>query len=202
MSHKTSTKFLVSSLVILLASCQPNVSINSSYEDENSELIPLLVTDEELSKISNQLKWVSILSMQEKSVLSTEPPNNNELASRKFRGYYQTSDNYVTIWQTVTRYNTQIDVNQLTPQLLGGVANESIISSYIPDIIASGHIQSKCVILSKSERVCEVDIQYEYVELNIYFSMIQDYGDGLLTNWINGIIATVEPRILLQDSGK
>ncbi len=199
--HEMCKKLLILVVVILLTSCQPSVYVKNSYQDENSALIPLLLTKEELSEISNQFAWVSILSSQEQNVADPNTSAQNELSSRKYRGYYQTSDSYVTVWHTVTRYDIPIDTNRLIP-LVGSVSGERITSSYVPDVTSSGFVISKCVIVYKAGQVCEVDIRYKYIESNIYISTVMDYGEKAMSNWLNVIISAVEPRIVLQDRGE
>jgi len=198
---KMRTKLLVLGMAILLTSCQSSVYTKNNYQNENSELIPLLLTEEELSEIFNQFVWVSILSSQEQSVPDPGTSTPYELCARKYRGYYQTSESYITVWHTVTSYDVPIDTNRPIP-LVGSVSEDRITSSYVPEITSSGFVTSKCVIVRKSGQVCEVNVQYNYVESNIYISTAKDYGEEVLSNWLNAIVSAVEPQIVSQDSGK
>ena len=206
-ANKTRKNFLVLLVLvflILLASCKLGTRprIKSSYQNPGSELIETLLTEQDLSEISNEFSWYSILSKQKKNVLDPDTSEYHELADIMYSGYFQNSDNSITIWHTITKYDIPIDKNKLTLLELGGALDNGVTSTYIPYIVTSGIVTSKCVTLRQTRGVCEVDIKYNYVESNIYLSTENIYEEEILSNWLNAINSVVEPRIVSQDFGK
>ena len=206
-ANKTSKNLLillVLGLLILLAFCKPSTlpRIKNTYQNPDSELIETLLTEQELSEISKEFAWYSILSKQKQNVLDPDTSTNYELSDRMYRGYFQNSDNSVTVWHTITKYVIPIDKNKLTLLELGGALDNGVTSTYIPNIVTSGIVTSKCVTLHQTREICEVDIKYNYVESNIYLSTVIDYEEEVLSNWLNAMVSATEPRIMLEDFGK
>jgi hypothetical protein len=193
---------IILGFLILLTSCKPRPRIDNTYENPDSNLIEALLSEQELLEISNEFSWYSILSKQKQNVIDPNTSAHYELSDRMYRGYFQSSDNSVTIWHTVTKYDTSIDTKKLTSLELGGASDNGVTSTYTPDITTSGMVTSKCVTLGQTRQVCEVDVKYDYVESNIYLSAENIYGEEILSNWLNAIVSVVEPRIVLQDFGE
>ena len=196
-SSQIGKRVLFIGFAILLVACKPDVRINNTYQNEDSELIPLLLTEKEISEISDQFTWYSILSKQEGNV-QVDTSSAFEFSSRKFLGYYKNSDNYVTIWQTVTKYNTPNNSEEIAFLGLGGVSDKDITSTYFPDIKTLGNVVSKCVTVREFEQICEVDIKYKYIESNLYISTTNIDKETVL-NWLSTIVLVVEQRAIAQD---
>jgi hypothetical protein len=188
--------FLLFGFIGLLTSCSllnRGVQVDNKYQNENSKVISLLVSEKELSTASNDFVWESIRSEQEQS------SQNYELASRMYRGYYQTSDNNITIWHTVRTYNQPINISNL-PSLEFGVSVEDITSIFSPKIETVSPVTTQCIVYRKVGQVCKVNIVYSHTESDLYLSTAKYYPEETLSAWLNSIVISVESRILAQDT--
>ena len=190
--------FLV--VVALLSSCQFALQprIENDYQNENSEIISALITSQELLEISKEFSWWSILSSQEAVDPGSELVVAYEVASRKYKGQYKTSDNFVTIWHTIKKYKQPIDMKDFV-ELEFGVYKSEIKSTYVPQIKIAQPVNSQCIVLHETGQICRVDVKYNYIESNLYIFTEQYYEEDVLSKWLNAILKDVEPRILEQD---
>jgi len=198
------TSLIILGLSILLVSCKfrSNPRVENSYENPDSDLIETLLTEQELSEISNEFSWHSILSKQSQSVLDPDTSSYYEVSDRMYRGYFQNSDQLVTIWHTIMRYDTSIDKNKLTTLEFVGAFDNDVTSTYIPNIGTSAVATPKCITLRQTRQICEVDVKYNYIESIIYLWTDNLDGEDILSDWLDAIVSAVEPRIVLQDFGK
>src|SRR6266542_4419579 len=72
-------------------------------QDEDSKLIPLLISENDFS---SDWRWYSILIKQETVVPTPENSDLVEQAVVNYGGYFQNEDVLVSIWETVERYKT------------------------------------------------------------------------------------------------
>jgi hypothetical protein len=193
--------FIVLGSLLLVTSCSllnRTPQIDDRFQDQNSKIIPLLITSDELAAISKDFAWMSIMSEQEQYPQSLGTPRPVELASRMYRGTDMTSDSYITIWHTITKYGQPIDIGE-PPLLEFGVAEEDVTDRYSPQIDTSGIVISDCLVYRAAGQSCKVEITYRYIESNLYLSTEKLYQEETLSEWLNAIVAFVEPRILSQD---
>jgi hypothetical protein len=95
-----------------------------------------------------------------------------------------------------------IDKNRPTVFLLSGYETLDGVTSYIPDISASGVIASKCVVITKeAKQICDIHVKYNYIESAVNITT-RNIGKEATSKWLNAIVLAVEPRIMAQDLSK
>ncbi|HND47767.1 MAG TPA: hypothetical protein PLL95_04360 [Anaerolineales bacterium] len=193
-------KIILISTLIFLTSCRvvSSAEIENKIQDKNSTVLPLLITENEIRKISNDFKWESITSEQKMVDLAADEQIPYEMASRMYRGYYQNPDDFITVWHTIVKYEKLIDQSNTEP-LKFGVEDNDISDTYFPDITSSGQVSSQCVIYRNMSHICRANTVYTQIESNIYISTLRSYDQEVLSKWLNLIVDTVEERILIED---
>jgi hypothetical protein len=191
---------VIFALLILLTSCRLSpVNRIVDYQHPKSELIKALLTEQELSEISGEFQWYEIIFTQDQILTDTNPSTSYEEAQSSYFGNFQNSDHSTMISHTVDKYGSPIDKNKPTDFLFGGILKPGNATSYIPEISASGDVAAKCMIqVDNLRQICDVHIQYQYIETGINITT-HDVEKEIMADWLNAIIAIVEPRILSQD---
>src|SRR5512138_3311655 len=127
-------------LLILLTSCRFNmhpVKRTIDYENRKSELIKALLTEKEISNISNDFYWHDIIFTQ-KQFLDPDTSSHYENVQSAFFGNFQNSDQTVMLFHSINKYDSLLDKNRPTEFLLSGYEDLYGVTNYIPDISASG----------------------------------------------------------------
>lgn len=188
-------------LLILLTSCRFNIhpaNQTIDYEDPKSELIKALLTEKDISNISHDFSWHDMIFTQSQ-VLDPDTSSQYENAQSAFFGSFQNSDQTVMLFHTINKYSSLIDKNKPTVFLLSGYETLVGVTTYIPDISASGLVASKCIFIPKeAKRVCDVHVTYNYTESNINLTT-RNVGEEKILDWLHTIIVILEPRIMAQD---
>jgi hypothetical protein len=194
---------IIFGLSILLTSCKLNpVNRTIDYQNPNSELIKALLTEQEVSYISSEFRWYDIFFTQQQDMLDTDTSSRYEEAQSSYFGTFQNSDHSVMIFHTLHKYGTPIDKDKSTEFLLGGITTYGAVTSYIPDISASGVVVSKCSVeVETAKQICDVHVRYQYIESNVNITTY-NIGKETIAEWLNAIVSIVEPRILAQDLGE
>jgi hypothetical protein len=198
-------KFLmIFGLLIFLTSCKLNIHPAqriTDYENPKSELIKALLTEKEVSKISSDFYWHDIIFTQNQ-YLDPDASSPYENAQSAYFGNFQNSDQSVMLFHTINKYNSLIDKNRPTVFLLSGYEDLYGVTSYIPDISASGVVASKCVVITKEARqICDIHVKYNYIESDVNITT-RHLGKEAIAKWLNAIVLAVEPRIIAQDLSK
>jgi hypothetical protein len=194
---------IIFGLSILLTSCKLNpVNRTIDYQNPNSELIKALLTEQEVSYISSEFSWYDIFFTQQQDMLDPDTSSRYEEVQSSYFGTFQNSDHSVMIFHTVHKYDSHIDKNKPTEFLLGGITTYRAVTSYIPDISASGVVVSKCSVeVETTKQICDVHVRYQYIESNVNITTY-NLGKETIVEWLNAIVSTVEPRIMAQDLGE
>lgn len=190
-------------LSILLTSCKLDpVNRTINYQNPNSELINALLTEQEVSDISSEFSWYDVYFTQQQDRLDLDTSSRYEEVQSAYFGTFQNSDHSVMIFHTIHKYDAPIDKDKPTEFLLGGITTLGAITSYVPDISASGVVASKCSVeVETGKQICDVHVKYRYVESGVNITAY-NIGQETMAEWLNAIISTVEPRIMAQDLGE
>jgi hypothetical protein len=191
-------------LLILLTSCRLNfkpVNRIIEYDNPKSELIKALLTEKEVSAISDEFSWDEIMFTQ-RQYLDPDTSSPYEQVQSSYSGNFQNSGNSVMIYHTINKYPSPIDKNKPTKYILGNIFTFNAITSYIPDISASGVVASKCSVdVKEAKQVCDVQLKHNYI--NSYINITTyNIGKETVSKWLNAFVSVVEPRIILQDLSK
>lgn len=191
------------SLSILLTSCMLNsVDRTITYQNPDSELIKVLLTEQEVSDISSEFTWHDVYLTQRQAGLDPDTSSRYEEAQSAYFGTFQNSDHSVMIFHTIHKYDAPIEQDKPTEFLLGGITTLGAVTSYVPDISASGVVDSKCSIeVETGKQICDVHVKYQYIESGVNITTY-NIEKETMAEWLNAIISTVEPRIMAQDLGE
>jgi hypothetical protein len=199
--NRLNTVPVIVGLLILLTSCRFNIRPahrTIDYEDPKSELIKTLLTEKDISNISQDFLWHDMIFTQGQE-LDPDSSSQYENAQSAFFGSFQNSDQTVMLFHTINKYNSLIDKNKPTIFLLSGYETLTGVTTYIPDVSASGLVASKCIVIPKeAKRVCDVHVTYNYTESGINLTT-RNLGDEEILDWLNTILVILEPRIIAQD---
>jgi hypothetical protein len=188
---------------MLLTSCNFSpVNRIADYQNPGAELIKTLLTEQDLSEIASEFHWQDIILTQNQNIADSESSTHYEEAQSSYFGNFQNSDNSVMIFHTVDKYASPIDKDKPIKFLLGGITSNGEVTSYIPDISASGDVAAKCLMeVETFKQICDVQVKYEYIQTDINITT-RNIDREIASKWINAIISIVEPRILSQDTGQ
>jgi hypothetical protein len=191
-------------LLILSTSCRLNIHpVNRviDYKDPKSELIKALLTEKEISNVSSDFYWRDIILTQTQ-YLDPDTSSPYENVQSAYFGNFQNSDQTVMLFHTINKYNSLIDKNKPTVFLLSGYEDLFGVTSYLPDILVSGVVASKCVVITEeAKQICDVQVKYNYIESDVNITT-HNIGKEATSKWLNAIVLAVEPRIMAQDLGK
>jgi hypothetical protein len=191
-------------LLILLTSCRLNVNpVNRiiDYENPKSELIKALFTEQEASALSDEFNWYKITFTQRQYV-DPDTSSPYEQVQSFYSGNFQSSNYSVMIYHTIHKFDSPIDKNKPTKYILGNIVTFNIVTSYIPDISASGDVVSKCSVdVKEAKQVCDVHLKYNYIESYINITTY-NIGKEAASKWLNAIVSVVEPQIMSQELRK